>query len=199
MIQLRKRPAPAAFDIGADASRRRIEEEDIALAVGLVPARASVVAKDDIHFCFDELGDLVLRVDYFDDMFQVCSRAVARASPVLKALLGQYSGNSGPTPEPGTPEDSRLAEDSPYEMERFPAIVHADFQARPIEAIHPGALPVPEVPPKVRRDAGHTALGADLVGWCEPADRPAVAALGGVDDGGCGAVSEDAVQDCRER
>lgn len=57
---------------------------------------------------------------------KVCSRAVARASPVLKAKLDGPSGE-----QPGDPWVVDLVGDLPEEVERFLAMVHADFARVP--------------------------------------------------------------------
>ncbi|KAF6834438.1 nuclear pore protein-like protein [Colletotrichum plurivorum] len=97
--------------IGVGAARRRIKSEDIPFALGLVPARTSIITKDDVDESFDELRDLILQVGSHGWKHQVCSRSVARASPVFKEMIYGPSGEPRVTSDPwviSIPEDTAL-------------------------------------------------------------------------------------------
>ncbi|KAI1264737.1 hypothetical protein F5Y18DRAFT_389903 [Xylariaceae sp. FL1019] len=100
-------------------------------------AKASPIANDDEVFIkIDPDGDLELLVGHEAGWpmhhFIVCSKALARSSPVFKAMLYGGFSEAKNNQNPANAWVVELAEDDPYAMEMLLSTIHGNFDTAPV-------------------------------------------------------------------
>ncbi|KAF6820301.1 hypothetical protein CMUS01_11593 [Colletotrichum musicola] len=118
----------ATSEIRADASRRKTSHTPPAS-----PEDIPVAAKSEPEEPLDKYGDLILRVGPGRKSYRVCSRTLARASPVFDAMLYGPSADPRPLADQWT---INLPDDGLAETSFFLSISHGQ------SASVPSALPI---------------------------------------------------------